>query len=114
MNRFKSVFRKKNTKIKIYQGICKKNASQNTTDGGGTWVAQLVKHLTLAQIMISQSVSSSLESGFVLTAQNQEPASNSLSSPLSAPPLLTLCLSVSLSKIINIKKKKNIIDGAEM
>ena len=29
-------------------------------NGGGTWVAQLVKRLTLAQVMISQSMSLSL------------------------------------------------------
>ena len=40
----------------------------------GTWVAQLVKRPTLAQVMISQSVSSSLASGSVLTAQSLEPA----------------------------------------
>ena len=33
--------------------------------GGGTWVSQSVKHLTLAQVMISQQfVSSSPASGF--------------------------------------------------
>ena len=52
---------------------------------------------TLAQVMISQFVSSSPASGFVLTAQNLEPASDSVSPSLSAPPLLTLCVCVSLS-----------------
>ena len=33
----------------------------------GTWVAQLVKHPTLAQAMVSQFVSSSPASGAVLT-----------------------------------------------
>ena len=37
-------------------------------------------------------------SGSVLTAQTLEPASNSVSSSLSASPLLTLSLSFSLSK----------------
>ena len=37
-------------------------------DGGGAWVAQLLKRPTLAQVMISQLVSSSPASGSVLTA----------------------------------------------
>ena len=61
----------------------------------GTWVAQSVERLTSAQVMISHSVSSSPASGSVLTAQSLEPASDSVSPPLSAPPLLMLCLSVS-------------------
>ena len=59
---------------------------------GGAWVAQSVKHLTSAQVMISQFVSSSPVSGSVLTAQSPEPASDSVSPSLSAPPLLMLCL----------------------
>ena len=58
-------------------------------------MAQLVERLTLAQVMISQSVSSSPASGSVLTAQSLEPASDSVSAPF----LLMLCLSK-----INIKK----------
>ena len=64
--------------------------------GGGTWLTQLVKHPTSAQVMISQSVSSSPASGSVLTAQSLEPTSDSVSPSLSAPPLLMLCLSLSL------------------
>ena len=52
---------------------------------GSTWVAQLVKHQTLAQIMISQFVSLSSTSGSVLTAQSLEHASDSVVSLLSAP-----------------------------
>ena len=37
----------------------------------------------------------SLTWGFVLTAQNLEPASDSVSPSLSAPPQLALCLSLS-------------------
>ena len=60
------------------------------------WVVQLVQHPTLAQVMISQFVSSSPASGSVLTAQSLEPASGSVSPFLSAP----LCLPLfSLSKI---------------
>ena len=65
-------------------------------------MAQSVKRPTSTQVMISQFVSSSPASGSVLTAQSLEPASDSVSPSLSAPPLLTLCLS--LSKI-NVKKK---------
>ena len=43
--------------------------------------------------MISWSVGSSPALGSVLTAQSLEPASNSVSPSLSAPPLFTLCLS---------------------
>ena len=48
----------------------------------GAWVAQSVKHLTSAQVMISQSVSSSPASGSVLKAQRLEPASDSVSPSL--------------------------------
>ena len=69
------------------------------------WVAQLVKRPTSAQVMISGHdlrswfVSSSPVSDSVLTVQSLEPASDSVSPHLSAPPLLMLCLS-----IINVKK----------
>ena len=61
----------------------------------GAWVAQSVKHPTSAQVMISQSVSSSPTSGFVLTAQSLEPASDSVSPSLSDPPPFMLCLFLS-------------------
>ena len=51
-----------------------------------TWVAQSVKHLTSAQVVISWFVSSSPMLGSVLTAQSLEPASNSVSPSLSIPP----------------------------
>ena len=51
----------------------------------GAWVAQPVKHPTLAQVMISQFVSSGPAAGSVRTAQSLEPASDSVS-PLSFPP----------------------------
>ena len=60
------------------------------------WVAQSVKQPTSAQFMISQSVSSSYASGSVLTAQSLEPALDSVSLALSAPPLLVLGLSLCL------------------
>ena len=64
---------------------------------GGVWVAQSVKRLTLAQVMISLFVSSSPVSGSVLIARSLEPASDSVSPSLSAPPPLSLSLSLSLS-----------------
>ena len=59
----------------------------------GAWVAPSVKRPTSAQVMISGSVSSSPASGSVLTARSLEPASDSVSPHLSAPPLLVLSLS---------------------
>ena len=58
-------------------------------------MAQWVKGPTSAQVMTSQFVSSSSVLGSVLTAQNLDPAldSVSVSVSLSAPPLLTLSLS---------------------
>ena len=61
------------------------------------WVAQLVKHPTSAQVMISWSVSSSPVSGSVLTAQRLEPVSDSVSPSLC--PSLIHALSLSVSKI---------------
>ena len=69
------------------------------------WVAQSVKHLTLAQVMISQLVGSSPMSGPVLTAQSLEPASDSVSSSLSFSPLAHV-LSLSVSQKRNIKESK--------
>ena len=54
----------------------------------------LSKCPTSAQVMILQFVSSSPASGSVLTAQSLEPALDSVSPSLSAPPPLTLCLSL--------------------
>ena len=62
---------------------------------GDAWVAQSVKRLTSAQVVISRSMSWSPMSGSVLTAQSLEPALDSVSPSLSAPPLLVLS---SLSK----------------
>ena len=68
---------------------------------GVSWVAQLVKHLTLAHVMISRFMGSSPVLASVLTAQSLEPALDSVSPSLSLPlPCLhSVCLSVSLSKI---------------
>ena len=59
------------------------------------WVVPLVERPTSAQVMISQSVSWSPASGSVLMAQSLEPASDSVSPSLSAPPPFMLCLSLS-------------------
>ena len=65
----------------------------------GTWVSQLVKCPTSAQITNSSFVSSSPMSGCVLTTQNLKPALDSVSPPISDPPLLMPCLCLSVSKI---------------
>ena len=57
-------------------------------------MAQLVKCPTSAQVKISRFVNLNPVSGSMLTAQSLEPASNSVSPPLSAPLLLSLCLSL--------------------
>ena len=62
----------------------------------GAWVAQLVEHLTLAQVVISRFMSSSPTLGSVLTAQSLEPASDCY--PLSAPPPFAVCLSLPSKK----------------
>ena len=68
-------------------------------------MAQSVEHLTSAQVMILQFVGSSPTLGSVLTAQNLEAASDSVSPSLSAPPPLVLCLSLSLSLSLSLKNK---------
>ena len=53
---------------------------------GGAWVAQSVKGPTWAQVVISRFAGSNPASGSVPTAQSLEPASESVSPSLSAPP----------------------------
>ena len=77
----------------------------------GTWVAQSVKRPTSAQVMISQSVSSSPGSGSVLTAQSLEPASDPVSPSPSAHPPLALCLSKKNVKK-NLKNKMGRLGGS--
>ena len=62
----------------------------------GAWVAPPVKRPTSAQVMIPQFVGSSPTSGSVLTAWSLEPALDSVSPSLSAPPLLMLSLTLIL------------------
>ena len=57
-------------------------------------MAQLVKRPTSAQVVISWFMGSSPASGSVLAAQSLEPASDSVSPSLSAPPSLILSLSL--------------------
>ena len=67
-------------------------------------MAQSVEHPTLAQVMTSQFLSSSPASGSMLTTRSLEPASDSVSPSLAAPPLArALSLSVSLS--LSLKNK---------
>ena len=66
---------------------------KNLVQEGDAWVAQSVGHPTSAQVMISRFGSSSPATGSVLAAQSLEPASDSVSPSLSAPPLLALCVS---------------------
>ena len=59
----------------------------------GAWVAQSVEHPTSAQVMISQ---------FVLIAQSQKPALDSVSPSLCPSPML--CLSLSLKNEWTLNK----------
>ena len=63
----------------------------------GTWVAQLVKHLTLAQVLISRLVGLNSVLRSVLTDQSLEPSSDSMSPSLAAS--RPFALSLSLSKM---------------
>ena len=70
-----------------------KNSPKNNEERG-TWVAQSVKHPTLAQVMISWFTSLGPVLGSVLTAQSLEPASDSVSPPLYPSPVHALSLSL--------------------
>ena len=74
---------------------------------GGPQVAQSVKRPTSTQVTISLFPGSSHLSGSVLAARSLEPASDSASPSLSAPPLLALCLSPSK---VNKNIKKNFVN----
>ena len=67
------------------------------TQTRGTWVAPSVKRPTSAQVMISQSVSSSPMPGSVPTARSLEPASDAVSPSLSDPPR-SCSVSISVSQ----------------
>ena len=66
-------------------------------------MAQLVKHLTLAQVVISQLTSSSRTLVSLLSVV--EPALDPLSTSLCPTPALSLSLSVSLSLSLSLKIK---------
>ena len=77
----------------------------NNRNFRGTWVAQLVKQPTLAQVVISRFMGSSPLSGSVLTAQSLE-LLWILCLPLSLPlPQITLSVSLSLSLSLSLKNK---------
>ena len=78
----------------------------------GTWVTQLVKHLTLAQVMILWTMSSSPATDFVLTAQSLEPASDSVAPSLFSPLVLAFCFTVSLC--FKNKFKKTLYNVAQI
>ena len=65
-------------------------------------MAQSVKHLTLAQVMVSWFVSSSPTSDSMLTAQSLEPALDSVCVSLSDSPLLVLCVSISIALSLSL------------
>ena len=69
----------------------------------GAWVAQSVKQLTSAQVIISWLVSSSCVSGSVLTAQSLESAPDSVSPSLCPSPIHTLSLSLSVKSKYTLK-----------
>ena len=60
----------------------------------GAWVARSLRHPTLAQVMIPRFMGLSPVLGSVLTAWSLQPVSDSVSPSLSAPPPLSLYLSV--------------------
>ena len=62
---------------------------------GGTGVAQSVRRLTSAQVVISRFVGLGPASDSALTAQSPEPGSDSVSPSLCPSPVHTLSLSLS-------------------
>ena len=88
-----------------YTGCQLRESQENgvqTMMSGRTWVAQLVKRPTSAQVMISQFTGSSPASGSLLTAQSLEPPSDPVSPSLAALPQSH---SVSLSKMNKDEKR---------
>ena len=89
------IFEPMSTTIVFELGEKRKNKTDTRMpEDRGAWVAQSVEHPASARVVISQFVGSSPTSGSVLTAQSLEPASDSVSPSLSAPPQLMLCLSL--------------------
>ena len=73
--------------------MCKAKTALKKVKYWGTWVAQLVKHLTSAQVMTSQFMGSIPMSGSVLTVQSLKPALDSVSPCLCTSLIPTLSLS---------------------
>ena len=65
-------------------------------------MAQSVKHLTLAQVMISGFVGSSSTSASVLTAWCLKPASDSVSHSLCPSSTRAMCVSLSQKQTLKI------------
>ena len=105
MDHSDSVIKNINKVLVMKSCYCCKPLKAKRNFSRGTWVAQSVEHLTLAQVMISQFVSLSPVSGSVLRAQSLKPASDSVSPSLSALPPLVLCLS-KINKCKNKNKTK--------
>ena len=77
-------------------------------------MTQSVKHPPSAQVMISQFVGSSPESGSVLIAQSLEPALDSVF-PLSAPPPLVRTCSLVRALSLSLSQKYiHIGEGGKM
>ena len=73
-------------------------SASDLSSGHDLTVCEFEPHATSAQVMISQSVSSSPASGSGLTAQSLGPALDPVSPSLSASPLRVLSFSLSLSQ----------------
>ena len=87
-------------------GMLEESIISSKIKSWGAWVAQSVERPTLAQVVISQSLSSSPALGSVRTAQSLEPALGSVSPSLSLALPSFYSVSVSLSQINkNIFKK---------
>ena len=71
------------------------------TSSWGTWVAQLIKQPTLGFGSGHDLTVCEFEPRIRLCADSEEPAWDSVSPSLSAPPLFALSLSLSLSLKIN-------------
>ena len=80
-------------KVNNLDNIAPQKTFQIYLEGVPRWLSRLSIRL---QLTISQFMGSSPASGSVPTAQSLEPASDSVSPSLSAPPPLMLCLSLSL------------------
>ena len=88
------------------------DVSHKGTDLRGAWAAQSVECLTTAQVVILRFVRLSPTSGSVPAAPSPEPASDSVSPSLSAPPLLVLCLC--LLNLVMVQAASNILNSFKL